>query len=771
MPAKQVYGKRATAKTTASFAKFISPDKDVIVEGEHKKNAAKPTRATTRGETKAEVEMLEKEMGDLKLANEYKGVEIGVEKKKRRTRRVVEDEEQKRHGQEVEAPANVIDLTNEMDALALERDESKPQPKAMQKVGRSKGGSKPAEGPANGIDLTNEVDAVELERNSRSEQRAEIRKPGKSKKLSDAGIRTKTKAQAAKKPNEQTTRSQKPGDRQSPPSSPVRRRLKAVAIPSRTASPKMSLLPTPDPTPEPEDPYTAYVSPLLSLSYEEKVVSFDAWSSSLDPHFDVTKIAEASYSEVYRLTARSTTTGSTTNESVLKLVALKTPPNAPLPSQTQTRPARDPEKQTKKELETREEQDQWKSHVDDVHSEVKLLQNLNHIPGFTNFRELTVLQGRPSASFIGAWKAWNKARPRCKKSEFPDPSKKTSYDETQLWAVVEMHDAGTDCEKVMEAGGMNTVWEVWDVFWGVCLSVAKAEETCKFEHRDLHLENICIRSSRSRSEDDLVRPIIKEPLRRKFGFTGLDTTVIDYTLSRADILSPALLASSSPPSPASVASASSASRPSTPSSKPEVAYLDLNKDMSLFAGDSSEEYQYEIYRYMHGVVFHNDPLHSLDTTSPGASADVHVPDTPRRSPRKTPQHIRFDSDTDAPLRPPQKTTTTKAFSPPQDPWRAFHPKTNLVWAHFILHQLLEHLRGSEPAQLSSKQILQNVEAQFEDTSKVVKKAYRLYKVLERVRALLEPRVFAGDHGLGSVKELVVLALEERWLRVEDVAGC
>jgi serine/threonine-protein kinase haspin len=534
----------------------------------------------------------------------------------------------------------------------------------------------------------------------------------------------------------------------------------------------MPVLPTPDKTPEPEDRYTTYVSSLLSLSDGKGLISFDTWASALEPHFEVTKIAEASYSEVYRLTATSKTSGFT-NESVLKLIPLKTPPDAPLACQLQERQTRDPAKQLMKEREAREEEDAWKSPADDVRSEVKLLQNLNHIPGFTQFRELTVLQGRPSASFNSAWKAWNSIRPRGKKSQFPDPGKKASYPDTQLWAVVEMQDAGTDCEKVMEVGGMSTIWEVWDVFWGVCLSVAKAEEACKFEHRDLHLENICIRSSRLRSGQDLTEPVIQEPLRRKLGFTGLDTTVIDYTLSRADILPTCLASASMSSSPISMPSSRSASQPFTPPSKPEVAHLDLDKDMSLFAGDASEEYQYEIYRYMRGVVFHGDPLHPSRTTIPDHNADVVRSDTLRRSPRKTPQHIRFDSsDSSGP--PPfslHKSTPAKApCRPPMDPWRAFQPKTNLVWAHFILHQLLAHIRETDPRRLSDNQIMQNVKAASEDTAKVAKKARGLYKVLDRVRRLLEPRALACGGSLESVKELVVLAIEERWLRVGDVAG-
>ncbi|KAH7075271.1 hypothetical protein FB567DRAFT_536526 [Paraphoma chrysanthemicola] len=515
-------------------------------------------------------------------------------------------------------------------------------------------------------------------------------------------------------------------------------------------SPRKQQQLTPDSTAEPDDIYSNYVSPLLEYSFGRKIMPFEQWSSQLEPHFEVTKIAEASFSEVYRLTTKYLTTP-TREESVLKVVALKTPPNAPLPCQAQARPVRDRQRQTAKEMAERAENDQWKSEVTDILSEVQLLQNLNDIPGFTNFRDLTILQGRPSQSFANAWKLWNKSRPRGKKSEFPDPSKMLSYDDTQLWAIVEMQDAGTDCEKLMEAGGLSTVWEVWDVFWGVCLSVAKAEETCRFEHRDLHMGNICVRSSRTRA--NVMDVAIKDPARRKFRFAGLETTVIDYTLSRADIR----FQYSRRPSSLCTNESSS----THPRTEQEVAYLDLDKDPALFEGDACEEYQYEIYRYMRSAAMYGNPL--------GAAPEM-APTTPRRSPRKN-THIRFDEQDKCHPFPSKLVTPDPTRAKLGGVWKQFHPKTNLVWTHFLLHKLLSNLVSSAgtPDQLPVSQLMASVEA-TEDPLKVRKKAVKLYSVLKRVSELLCPVALGKDESLCSVKELVVLALEERWLRVGDVAG-
>lgn len=541
------------------------------------------------------------------------------------------------------------------------------------------------------------------------------------------------------------------------PQTPMPKQKKKRSKP--TTSKKKAPLPTPESTPERDDIYVPYIAPLLLYSDASKITTFEQWSSELEPLFEVTKIAEASFSEVYRLSSISAMTG-LNEESVLKVVALKTPPGAPLPCQMSERTVRDREAQMAKELEEREEKDTYKSQVDDVLSEVKLLQNLNHIPGFTNFRDLTLLQGRPSSTFSNAWKAWNKGRPRGKKSYFPDPSKKTSYDETQLWAVIEMQDAGMDCEKLMEAEGLGTIWELWDVFWGVCLSVAKAEEMCQFEHRDLHMGNICVRSSRAK--DNIMHPKIKDPLRRRFRFTGLETTVIDYTLSRADIVDHDRTSAS--PSTLSIATPS----PSTSFTGREVAYLDLNKDPALFEGDASEEYQYEIYRYMRGAALYDNPLQSAP--SPAPTPDPEPPVTPRRSPRKN-THIRFGEVPETPQRPASSSSSGKAKD--TNIWRTFHPKTNLVWLHFLLHKLLNHLKGYEPEHLSTQDVMANVDlgADAEQPGaalKVKKKAVKLHEVLKSVSELLCPVALGREDALGSVKELVLLAVEERWVRPGDV---
>jgi len=224
----------------------------------------------------------------------------------------------------------------------------------------------------------------------------------------------------------------------------------------------------------------AHAQQLLTLCHDRHAQSspfdFQAWADTLSPYFEVKKIAEASYGEVFRLALLPTvqTTFTQADESVLKLIALKAPPS--------TNPLTQAQKKKQGSM----------SAVDHVASEVRLLKRLSPVPGFTNFRDVKVVQGRLPKQFCAAWKHYHQ---NVKASVFPDPSRKAAYDETQLWAVVEMQDAGTDLESSLELEPAEedengyvkqrwlniSVWAGWDIFWHVACAVAKGEGWAEFE--------------------------------------------------------------------------------------------------------------------------------------------------------------------------------------------------------------------------------------------------------------------------------------------------
>lgn len=376
---------------------------------------------------------------------------------------------------------------------------------------------------------------------------------------------------------------------------------------------------TPDPSCDP------YITPLISLTSDQTLpILFQDWWTGFAPHVRISKIAEASYGEVYRLTLLAPNPILTSaDESVFKVLVVKPDPRTENP---------------KKKSKAQEQREEKMSEMASVESEVKLLKRMTEVPGFTNFRALHILKGRPPQPFVDTWKEWNDGRKRGDKSEFPDPSKGPSYSDNTIWAVIEMQDAGTDADELQNKGKLTTVFEVWDVFWQVVIAIGKGEENAKFEHRDLHCGNICVRNRNSPIQDD------KDISTLKLGFANLETTIIDYTLSRAE------LPRSDHPAAFSISTNSRRSSVDYEDDEKEIAYLDLTHSSLdyLFTADATDEYQYEMYRHMRSALYFSNPFQPFIGNEEEALASGRT-------------------------------------------WKGFHPQTNLVWLWWILHKLLEHM--------------------------------------------------------------------------------
>ncbi|KAJ5726712.1 uncharacterized protein N7483_008069 [Penicillium malachiteum] len=362
----------------------------------------------------------------------------------------------------------------------------------------------------------------------------------------------------------------------------------------------------------------------------------------------------------------------------------------------------------------------------EIASEVKMLKYLDPIPGFARFREIHVVQGRFPDAFQSAWDYYKETRDDCLN---PDPANKKAFPDTQLWAIVEMDDAGCELEKF----SWSSVFQIYDIFWGVAMALARAEEYALFEHRDLHLGNVCIRSGRSNGSMD--PPSSMEIARRNspsgFGISALETTIIDYSLSRADLR----LADLSDDSDGVVESASSD--------------LDKKQIFDAIGQDEDEILLRDTYRYMRATVYTGNPLETEKTPNvPGI-------------------------------------------------WADYAPRTNLVWLLFILKNLMKNRKEeaaqpiSEP-EASQRQALAPCSpnrAMEEQSAKsktdketlsctLVKKRHskdqqarierlkqRLEGRLERVLDLLD--LENGDEDMCCAADLVAYAMDSQWLVEQD----
>ncbi|KAI9667163.1 MAG: hypothetical protein M1831_001340 [Alyxoria varia] len=533
-------------------------------------------------------------------------------------------------------------------------------------------------------------------------------------------------------------------------------------------------------TSPPLDILAYHARPLLDLCNDTwsraSPTPFASWASYISEHLRITKIAEASYAEVYRLSVKNftSTTLTTNDESVLKIIPLKPPSELVT---TLTKPQRSRVESTM-------------STVRDVAAEVTLLQHMSTVPGFANFRDVKVMVGRPPGEIVSGWRDWDKKNREVmgEGSEFVDPGKKGSYAESQLWAVVEMQDAGRDlegwCESQEyaasdsgeEAGAsveddyqatderikaFRKVWGIWDVFWGVVLSLAKGEEWAGFEHRDLHLGNICVRFPPASSQP----PKFAIDVTKNLNFTGVETTLIDYTLSRANLSRRDQ--SSTHSSDATAGDCNSNSNSNTEAttvgfsshddSAQDIAFHDLSLDPEIFAGDGADDYQYDIYRHMRGAVLFSD------------SNITDVPKQPRGNGKKRNNNHK----------------TVQVAEQGQDEtckWREYHPLTNLVWLHFVLYKLTELLLVEWPSSSSGSASSSRrngrgggkrrtpVSEEEERERMVREKALELEgRLLELRDGILDLEMMKKrSEGVSSAAELVMWAVERAWFAEGDV---
>ncbi|CAI7598894.1 unnamed protein product [Penicillium discolor] len=313
-----------------------------------------------------------------------------------------------------------------------------------------------------------------------------------------------------------------------------------------------------------------YVGPILHEALSpiaaQGIQKFDSWASRSANMFDVAKLAEGSYGEVYKLHLREEACKTVVSKS--KLAKLKSYGDGVfkvVPLRAKSGPG-------SKKFTT----------IDEIVAEVKMLKYLDPIPGFARFREIHVVQGRFPESFQNAWDHYKKTKDDCMN---PNPSNKRAYPDTQLWAIVEMDDAGCELEKF----AWSSIFQIYDIFWGVAMALARAEEYAMFEHRDLHLGNVCIRSTRA---DGCMDPpteldVARQPSSSGFGISSLETTIIDYSLSRADLL-----------------------LTDDPAGLTEVASSDLDKKQLFDAigQDEDEIMQRNTYRYMRATLYTGCPI-------------------------------------------------------------------------------------------------------------------------------------------------------------------
>lgn len=167
----------------------------------------------------------------------------------------------------------------------------------------------------------------------------------------------------------------------------------------------------------------------------------------------ITKIAEASYAEVYRVTNPRGT-------SIIKVIRL----TSPIKAQTKA--------QVRSGLVDEEPHEE-----SDLLGELRISEWLADIPGFVVYKDRYVVRGKAPKALVETHQAFQRKVKRADPDRlqfYPSP---TRYLDETRFLVVELGDAGT----ALEDFRLETIDQVWDIFLLVAIALARAEDLVFFE--------------------------------------------------------------------------------------------------------------------------------------------------------------------------------------------------------------------------------------------------------------------------------------------------
>lgn len=241
----------------------------------------------------------------------------------------------------------------------------------------------------------------------------------------------------------------------------------------------------------------ASLKPVLAFPrLEGAVLDFESFGGHLAENFDVTKLSEGSYSDCFLIKHP----GQDTEVAVLKII----------PFNCESDPVSG-----------------IATHAQGFLREVKVLSALEPYHGFAQIRTSRIVRGRMHKKLVEAARSWLGCTTEDVDKSI-DPA--TKYADSQMFGIIEMDFAGRDLELLTRP----SAFQAFDAFWMTVILIAKAEMHIEFEHRDLHMSNICFKAGIA-GRDNVTQGFVKsmnELPTAVLGLSGLEINIIDYTHSR-----------------------------------------------------------------------------------------------------------------------------------------------------------------------------------------------------------------------------------------------
>ncbi|CAG8794748.1 26454_t:CDS:2, partial [Racocetra persica] len=196
--------------------------------------------------------------------------------------------------------------------------------------------------------------------------------------------------------------------------------------------------------------------------------------------------------------------------------------------------------------------------IKDISQEVKITRELGGKTGldpllrvgFLQLYSVGICRGKYPIELLDEWDRWD--------AEFNSENDRPDYfDAKQLYVIFVVEHGGISLEDFKLKN-----WEqAWSLLIQVGLALAQAEQSLKFEHRDLHWGNITIKPTKNKI---VSYELLSAEINVQVPTHGIRAFIIDYTLSRMQCGN-------------------------------EIIYVDI-LDEGYFTGQG--DYQFDIYRMM-----------------------------------------------------------------------------------------------------------------------------------------------------------------------------
>ena len=247
-----------------------------------------------------------------------------------------------------------------------------------------------------------------------------------------------------------------------------------------------------------EKNYESRLEKLKTLS--ESNLDFETYAARVEKKCIVEKCGEGTYAEAYALSNRD---DPDMIHAILKIIPI--------------RPARS-----------------WAPNltpIGSIYHEFYLHELMRTVPGFAQMCAFNIVSGPYPQYFSKATNVW---RPE---ETYVRRNLHAKYPAKQYYAIMELTDAGADGEVLTNP----SVFAVLDVFWQLVLYIANAETQLNFEHRDLHISNVCVHQWANDLPLDVNESVLagldaKTPVTTA-GLSNIRPTIIDFGLARTNTLS------------------------------------------------------------------------------------------------------------------------------------------------------------------------------------------------------------------------------------------